>query len=159
MTFRIRRVVTGHDETGKAVVTFDSVPQSIGPMRPGVTGCVAWTTDKTPADLLGDEDMGLRPVATAHAGGTVFRIVEYQPGAAPRNHRTASIDYGVVMSGEIDMVLDDGVTVHLRAGDVLVQRGTIHNWVNRGSGPCVIAFVLIDATLPTFGGKRLAPGG
>jgi quercetin dioxygenase-like cupin family protein len=159
MAFELRRVVTGHDRNGKAVVAFDSIPGNIGPMRPGVTACVAWTTDCLPADLGGDEDMGLRPVSTAHAGGTVFRVVEYQPGAAPRNHRTASIDYAVVMSGEIDMELDDHVVVHLSAGNVLIQRGTIHNWINRGSVPCVIAFVLIDATLPAFGGKRFGESG
>ena len=62
----------------------------------------------------------------------MFRIVEYRPGVAPRNHRTESLDYAVVLSGEIDMELD-GSVVHLRAGDVLVQRGTVHNWVNRGT--------------------------
>jgi quercetin dioxygenase-like cupin family protein len=159
MTFQFRRVVTGHDKNGKAVVKFDSVPGNFGPMRPGVTACVAWTTNTIPADLGVEEDEGLRPVGTAHAGGTVFRVVEYQPGAAPRVHRTASIDYGVVMSGEIDMELDDGVVVHLKAGDILVQRGTVHNWINRGSVPCVIAFVLIDARLPSFGGKELGTAG
>jgi quercetin dioxygenase-like cupin family protein len=74
----------------------------------------------------------------------VFRVVQYDPGVAPRNHRTESIDYAVVLSGEIDMELD-GSAVHLRAGDVLVQRGTMHNWVNRGTKPCVIAFVLVAA--------------
>jgi quercetin dioxygenase-like cupin family protein len=74
----------------------------------------------------------------------VFRVIEYAPGVAPRNHRTNSIDYAVVLSGEIDMTLDDEM-VHLKAGDVLVQRGTIHDWINRGDKPCVIAFVLIDA--------------
>jgi mannose-6-phosphate isomerase-like protein (cupin superfamily) len=73
---------------------------------------------------------------------------------APRNHRTESIDYAVVMSGEIDMEMDD-TTVHLRAGDVLVQRGTIHNWVNRGTEPCVIAFVLAAAKPVQRGGKAL----
>ena len=77
--------------------------------------------------------------------GTVFRVVEYGPGVAPRVHRTESIDYAVVISGEIDMELDDGVTVHLEQGDTLVQRGTLHNWVNRGDKPCVIAFVLVAA--------------
>ena len=76
------------------------------------------------------------------------------PGVAPRVHRTDSIDYAVVMSGEIDMQLDDS-EVHLQAGDVLVQRGTIHNWVNRGDEPCVIAFVLIDAKPVTAGGRTL----
>ena len=81
-------------------------------------------------------------------------MVEFAPGVAPRVHRTDSIDYAAVMSGEIDMELDDSV-VHLKAGDVLVQRGTIHNWVNRGTQPCVIAFVLIDAKSVEAGGKTL----
>jgi mannose-6-phosphate isomerase-like protein (cupin superfamily) len=70
------------------------------------------------------------------------------------NHRTDSIDYGTVLSGEIDMELD-GSSVHLKAGDVLVQRGTIHNWVNKGQVPCVIAFVLVAAKPVTAGGKVL----
>jgi quercetin dioxygenase-like cupin family protein len=88
----------------------------------------------------------------------VFRVVEFAPGVAPRVHRTDSVDYAVVMSGEIDMELDDSV-VHLKAGDVLVQRGTIHNWVNRGSAPCVIAFCLVDAKPVTAGGQTLHAAG
>jgi mannose-6-phosphate isomerase-like protein (cupin superfamily) len=88
----------------------------------------------------------------------VFRIVSFGPGVAPRNHRTDSIDYAVVMSGEIDMDLD-GTIVHLEAGDVLVQRGTIHNWINKGSEPCVIAFVLISAKSASAGGKLLPAQG
>ena len=84
-------------------------------------------------------------IRTTITGGSVFRVVEFGPGVAPRNHRTDSIDYAVVMSGEIDMEMDDTV-VHLKAGDVLVQRGTIHNWVNNGTEPCVIAFSLIAST-------------
>ena len=76
----------------------------------------------------------------------------------PRNHRTDSIDYAVVLSGEIDMELDDQV-VSLRAGDVLVQRGTIHNWVNRGTVPCVVAFVLIDAKPVEHDGQPLPAHG
>lgn len=72
----------------------------------------------------------------------------------PRNHRTDSIDYIVVMSGEIDMELD-GASVHLKAGDVMVQRGTIHNWVNRGTQPCVLAVVLVDAKPVEADGKVL----
>lgn len=86
--------------------------------------------------------------------GTVFRVCEFAPGVAPRNHSTDSIDYAVVMSGEIDMELDDSA-VHLKAGDVLVQRGTIHNWVNSGTQPCVIAFILIDAKPVEVSGKVL----
>jgi mannose-6-phosphate isomerase-like protein (cupin superfamily) len=88
----------------------------------------------------------------------VFRIVEYGPGVAARNHRTDSIDYAVVMAGEIDMDID-GATVHLRQGDVLVQRGTIHNWNNRGTVPCVIAFVLIAAAPVERAGRVLTATG
>jgi quercetin dioxygenase-like cupin family protein len=84
----------------------------------------------------------------------VFRVVRYEPGVSPRNHRTDSIDYAVVMSGEIDMDLD-GTVVHLKAGDVLVQRGTIHNWINKGKEPCIIAFTLVGAKPVTAGGKTL----
>ena len=82
------------------------------------------------------------------------RIVEFGPGVSPRNHRTDSIDYAVVMSGEIDMQLDDS-EIHLKAGDVLVQRGTIHNWINRGTKPCRIAFILVAAKPVSVGGKTL----
>jgi quercetin dioxygenase-like cupin family protein len=119
---KIRRVVTGHDLRGRAVVDIDETCGNVISRRAGHRSCVAWEQP-----------------------GTVFRIVEYQPGVAPRVHRTSTIDYAAVLSGEIDLELDDGVTAHLRCGDVLVQRGTIHNWVNRGSEPCVIAFVLVDA--------------
>jgi quercetin dioxygenase-like cupin family protein len=105
-------------------------------------------------DNDGNADEGLRRTGTTLANGTVFRILELAPGNSPRNHRTDSIDYAVVMKGEIDMELDD-TSVHLKAGDVLVQRGTIHNWVNRGTEPCVIAFVLIAANSATAGGKVL----
>ena len=84
-----------------------------------------------------------------------FRVVEFSPGVSPRVHRTDSIDYAVVISGEIDMELEKGNEVHLRAGDVLVQRGTVHNWINRGTAPCVIAFALIDAKPVAAGGKEL----
>jgi len=84
----------------------------------------------------------------------VFRVVSFGPGVSPRNHRTDSIDYAVVISGEIDMELDIG-SVHLTAGDVLVQRGTIHNWVNKSKEPCVIAFSLIAAKPAEAGGKML----
>jgi mannose-6-phosphate isomerase-like protein (cupin superfamily) len=71
-------------------------------------------------------------------------VIEYLPGVTPRNHRTDSIDYAVVISGKIDMEMDDTI-VHLKAGDVLVQRATIRNWVNNGTVRCVIAFVLISS--------------
>jgi mannose-6-phosphate isomerase-like protein (cupin superfamily) len=121
MTLQIRRVVTAHDAKGRAVVSADEVCSGVSG-RPGHERC----------DLFKSSD------------GTVFRCVEYQPGVAPRNHRTETVDYAIVVSGEIEMDLD-GTTVRLRQGDTLVQRNTIHNWINRGQVPCVIAFVLVPA--------------
>ncbi len=154
MALHVRRVVTGHDANGRAVVKIDEVSKNLVSSRPGQSACVVWTTESFPVDNTGDADEGLRQVGTTLHNGTVFRVVEFGPGVTPRNHRTDSIDYGVVVSGELDMELEDTV-VHLKAGDVLVQRGTIHNWVNRGTWPCVIAFVLIDAKPVEVDGKLL----
>ena len=154
MALQFRRVVTGHDASGRAVVKIDEVAKNLVSSRPGATACVVWTTEGFPVDNIGEEDAGLRKTGTTLDNGTVFRILELMPGVTPRNHRTDSIDYAVVMSGEVDMELDH-TTVHLKAGDVLVQRGTIHNWVNRGTEPCVIAFVLIAAKPVTVGDKVL----
>jgi mannose-6-phosphate isomerase-like protein (cupin superfamily) len=132
-----------------------------------------WVEDTTPADNTDAGDKGDRQTGVAPpVGGSVFRVVEFKPvGAAgpqasneamkaelglaagdaparhPFMHRTASVDYAVILSGEIDMLLDDG-EVRLKAGDVVVQRGTNHAWVNRSGAPCRIAFVLIDAKNP-----------
>jgi quercetin dioxygenase-like cupin family protein len=154
MGFQVRRVVTGHDANGRAVVKIDEVSKNVASNRPGATAYVIWTTESFPVNNAGDGDEALRKVGTTLKNGTVFRVIEFAPGVAPRNHRTDSIDYAVVLSGEIDMEMEDSV-VHLKAGDVLVQRGTIHNWVNRGTQPCVIAFVLIDATPVEVDGRVL----
>ena len=158
MALQLRRVVTGHDVNGRAVVKIDEISKNLVSSRPAQSACVVWTTESFPVDNTADIDEGLRQVGTTFKNGTVFRVVEFGPGVAPRNHRTDSVDYAVVMSGEIDMELD-GTVVHLKAGDVLVQRGTIHNWVNRGTEPCVMAFVLIDAKPVEVGGKMLRAEG
>jgi quercetin dioxygenase-like cupin family protein len=154
MTLKVRRVVTGHDRNGRAVVQIDDIPDRAVSMRSGHSGAVIWTTEGFPVDNSGDGDASMRPVATSEDNGSVFRVVRYEPGVAPRMHRTHSIDYAVVISGEIDMQLD-GSEVRLQAGDVLVQRGTVHNWVNRGTEPCLIAFALIGAKPVSAGGKVL----
>jgi quercetin dioxygenase-like cupin family protein len=154
MALHVRRVITGHDGKGRAIVKIDEVSRNIASTRPGATACVIWSTEGFPINTDGQADEGLRKVGTTLKTGTIFRIIEFAPGVAPRNHRTDSIDYIVVMSGEIDMELDDS-TVHLKAGDVMVQRGTIHNWVNRGTQPCVLAVVLVDAKSVEAGGKVL----
>jgi quercetin dioxygenase-like cupin family protein len=150
----IRRVVTGHDDEGRAIVRIDEICRNVISRRPQHQSCLIWSTGSFPADNSDDADGGAREAGTTLPNGTVFRIVEYQPGVTPRNHRTESIDYAVVLSGEIDLQLD-GTEVSLRAGDVLVQRGTLHNWVNRGTQPCVIAFVLVAAKPLERGGKQL----
>lgn len=169
----IRRVVTGHDGEGKAVVIIDGDAPNVRERElMGVTSTQIWRTFETPADMTGGEDVAVGEVPLQPPpGGSVCRVVEFAPNAGdlshidgekarqeigahpvetpegkavhPFMHRTASIDYAVVISGEIDMLMDDS-EVHFKAGDVLVQRGTNHAWVNRGSEPCRIAFILID---------------
>jgi quercetin dioxygenase-like cupin family protein len=152
---KIRRVVTGHDAAGKAVVKIDDIATNASSRRPGSTSVLLWSTDSFPTVNEGDEDFGARKLGTTVENGTVFRVVRYEPGVTPRRHRTDSVDYAVVISGEIDMELDDGVTVSLKPGDTLVQRGTVHNWVNRGNEPALVAFVLVHAKPVTAGGKIL----
>jgi mannose-6-phosphate isomerase-like protein (cupin superfamily) len=161
-----RRVVTGHKD-GKAVVLFDGpAPNRKVRQATGLVSTLVWVTDESPAEISGGTDRSLREIGVPPpARGSVFRVVEFPPerkemsrdavlkemGLSQQSeskhagmHRTRSIDYAVVMEGEIDMVLDDS-EVHLVAGDVLVQQGTNHAWMNRGNRPCRIAFVLIDA--------------
>ena len=154
MALKVRRVITGHDANGRALVKIDEVSTNLSSGRPGATACNIWTTEGFPANNDGAVDEGLRKVGTTLSNGTIFRVIEFAPGLAPRNHRTDSIDYIVVMAGEIDMELD-GAVVRLKAGDVMVQRGTIHNWVNRGTEPCVLAVILIAAKPVEAGGKVL----
>ena len=171
----IRRVVTGKDTTGKAIAMIDGPAPGVHQRaETGIGTTLLWVTDSVPADLSSNEDAGTRRVGIPPPpGGTIFRVVEFAPerqitadyetrlkiiqgmGLAPEGpsrdrprdpamHRTRSIDYAVVLSGEIDMLLDDS-EVHVKAGDVVVQRGTNHAWVNRGDAPCQVAFILVDA--------------
>jgi naringenin degradation protein FdeH len=170
---RHRRIVTGHDAQGRAVVLFDGEsPHSFFLEKAGGLQLTEiWETRSSPADNSGardaaDHERRIEPVD----GGSVFRIIEYPPDSVrlktldpegffrgmgaraadaaarrhPGMHRTDTVDYCVVLSGEIWAVLDEG-EVLLRAGDCLVQRGTNHAWSNRSDEPCVIAFVLIAA--------------
>jgi len=155
MKLQMRRVVTGHNKDGKAIVQIDEPVKNVVSSRPGVSSCVVWSTKGFPVDNDGNTDPTTGTFKTTVENGTVFRVVRYEPGVVPRNHRTDSIDYAVVVSGEIDMELDDSVVVKLKAGDALVQRGTIHNWVNRGKEDCVIAFILIAGKPVSAGGKTL----
>jgi len=158
MSLNIRRVVTGHDKEGRAKVLIDETVKNAISTRSGANSSVIWSSEGFPVDNDGDNDPSGRPIATTLDNGTVFRVISFGPGVAPRHHRTDSIDYAVVMAGAIDMELDIGV-VHLKAGDVLVQRGTVHNWINNGTAPCIIAFTLVAAKPVTVGGKTLPAHG
>jgi len=169
----MRRVVTGHDANGRAVVLFDgeSPHRFVLEKAGGLKLTEIWETRSSPADNSGSNDAAdhehrIEPVG----GGSVFRVIEYPPDSVrlktldpdrffhsmgaqaadaatrrhPGMHKTDTIDYCVVLSGEIWAVFDSG-EVLLRAGDVLVQRGTSHAWSNRTEKPCAIAFVLIAA--------------
>ena len=107
MTLTVRRVVTGHDKNGHAIVAIDETAKNVTQGRPGAHAAVIWTSEGFPVDNGGDADTSGRKVGTTLDNGTVFRVVSFGPGVTPRNHRTDSIDYAVVMSGEIDMELDD----------------------------------------------------
>src|SRR5919202_1802396 len=109
MSLRVRRVVTGHDENGRAVVKIDEIAKNVISNRPGASSCVVWSTDTWPVSNEGDADPSGRSIGTTLPNGTVFRVVRYEPGVSPRRHRTDSIDYAVVISGEIEMELDDEV--------------------------------------------------
>ena len=140
------RIVTGHDEGGKAILLYNGPAQDSQMRFNGPRTTLFWGTDSLPATNAGDEDIALRADEVAPPpNGSWFRIVDYPPGFPGRRHKTDTIDYAICMSGEINMELDDGIMVHVRAGDVLVQRGTVHSWINKGDETCRIAFILIDA--------------
>jgi len=118
----VRRVVTDHDKSGRAVVAIDEVLRKATASRPGHERLDLWKGDD----------------------GVAFRLVRYEPGVAPRNHRTETVDYAIVLSGEIYALMDEGETL-MKAGDCLVQRGTNHAWANRSDAPCLVAFILVNA--------------
>jgi len=169
----VRRVVTGHDAQGRSIIVIDETAPNVQ-VRAGIgtSSTQLWRTETTPADVsvTADPVTGTIPI-TPPKTGSVFRIVEYPPdtqrlrsgvtneqalkelgahgtaqGATrhPGMHRTDSIDYAIVLSGEIDLLMDEG-EVHLKPGDVVVQQATLHAWANRGTEPCRIAFILIGA--------------
>jgi Cupin domain len=174
-----RRIVTGHDAQGKAIAVFDGPLQAKQRTAGGNGMTLLWVTGEFPLDASASTDRAQTPVGVPPApNGTVFRIVDFAPippnaphvdhhqvlvamGIDPatqgytrhdNTHRTKTVDYAIVLDGEIDMLLDD-TEVHVKAGDVMVQQGTNHAWVNNGTKPCRIAFVLIDAQTPAAWAK------
>lgn len=148
-TGMLRRIVTGHDAQGRSVF------RSIDELRPQVISsgdaafATIWSTAEVPADLNDETDGGHRDVGLTLDGGSVIRVVDMLPGGASPMHRTNSIDYGIVVTGRVELELDDGVVETCRAGDVIVQRGTIHRWRNPSDTfACRIVFVLIEGAGP-----------
>ncbi|MDB5411507.1 MAG: hypothetical protein JWL84_6419 [Rhodospirillales bacterium] len=155
----VRRVVTGHDREGRAIVVRDAVVGANERDNGQVRFVKIWTTDRSPADNMDERDAALRESGLTVSGGSVLRVTDVAPGHRSPMHRTSSVDYGIVLQGEIDLELDDGSVTRVRAGEIVVQRGTIHAWVNNTSEWCRIAFVLIDAAPVMVAGKTLEPTG
>jgi hypothetical protein len=182
MIWRVRRVLTGHDAEGKSMFLADGLAPNIKEMAsmPGLALTDLWETKGAPARNDGGADNADRPVRLEPPrNGTILRIVEFPPDSQWRNradartafdsigaghapdrhsadpmmHKTATVDYIIVLRGEIHAIMDKGETL-LRAGDILVQRGTNHSWSVRGSEPCIIAAVLVNAA--PLGAKRPA---
>jgi quercetin dioxygenase-like cupin family protein len=144
----IRRIVTGHDADRVAKALIDAPATNAKYPSPGIVSTLIWSTDEAPAKIpvgTGIEDLGARILGTAPpAKGTRFAVIDFPPGNKPHMHRTETVDYVIVLEGEIEMDMDDS-TVRMKAGDIMVQRGTNHAWANRSAARARVAFVLIDA--------------
>ena len=147
MTVDFRRIVTAHDHSGVSVIKSDD-RLTPAPIAGGDANFrLVWTTPTVPADNNDDSDGSVRQAGLTLNGGSVIRIVDMLPGKASPMHRSFSIDYGIVLRGELELELDGGEVVALGAGDIVVQRGTNHLWRNPSSeAVCRIVFVLIEAT-------------
>ena len=183
MIWRVRRVLTGHDAQGRSRFIGDAEATNVKEMAsmPGLALTDLWETDGAPASNAGERDAAARPVRLEPPrNGTLLRIVEFPPDSAwrgsadgkaafrsigaghaqdaassdPMMHRTSTVDYIIVLRGEIHAILETGEKL-LRAGDILVQRGTNHSWSVRGNEPCIVAAVLVNAR-PVGGSKRKA---
>lgn len=141
-----RRVVTAHDAGGKPVIWIDGNATNHKFPSDKISSTLMWSSESTPTHICGVEDEGERILGSAPpAHGSRFTMMEFQPGNAAHLHRTDTVDYVICVAGEIDMFLDDTQFITLRAGDVLIQRGTYHAWANRSDKPCRLAVVLLDA--------------
>lgn len=151
-----RRIVTTHDEKGVSIVRSDDALLTVPIDSGDAAFCLVWATPAVPADLNTNSDGELAAGKTLQ-GGSVIRIVDMLPGRASPMHRSWSIDYGIVLSGQLELELDGGEVVGLKPGDVVVQRATNHLWRNPSPDTvCRIVFVLIEA-LPIEAGGHILP--
>jgi quercetin dioxygenase-like cupin family protein len=151
----VQRVVTGHNQNGRAI--FNS--EDVAPTRMVPSGDAAflliWTTETVPADNNDETDGRLRDAGLTLNQGSVIRIVDMLPGKESPMHRTNSIDYGIVLKGEIELELDDGAKRTVHEGGIIIQRGTNHLWRNTTDKPTRIAFILIEAPAYVHNGQPL----
>jgi quercetin dioxygenase-like cupin family protein len=152
----VQRVVTGHDAQGRALFkSEDATPTQMIPSGDAAF-LLIWTTPTVPADNNDETDGRLRDAGLTLDQGSVIRVVDMLPGKQSPMHRTNSMDYGIVLEGEIELELDDGARRTVRQGGIVIQRGTNHLWRNTTDRPCRIAFVLIEASAYCVNGQALA---
>jgi len=152
----IRRVVTGHDKNGSAVFVSDNKYETVVIPSGDAAMTTIWTTATVPADVNDETDGRERNAGTTLKGGSVIRVVDMLPGASSPMHRTNSIDYGIIISGTIELELDNNEFKTLQPGDIIVQRGTIHKWRNPSAETiCRIVFVLTEAKPFELNGEAL----
>lgn len=152
----VRRVVTGHDAAGKAVVISDASFPGVPNPKGTAQFTLVWTSASAPADNDDPTDGRARDVDLTLPGGSVIRVVDMLPLTTAPMHRTSSLDYGIVVSGAIELLLDDGSATLVEPGGIIVQRGTNHSWRNSSADTTArVVFVLIDAAPATVGGVPL----
>jgi quercetin dioxygenase-like cupin family protein len=152
----VQRVVTGHDANGRAVFKSEDVsPTKLIPSG-DASFLLIWTTEMVPADNNDETDGRLRDAGLTLNQGSVIRIVDMLPGKESPMHRTNSIDYGIILKGEIELELEDGAKRTVREGGIIIQRGTNHLWRNVTNEPTRIAFILIEAPAYMHNGQPLA---
>ena len=154
-----RRVVTGHDERGVSVFAADGPVPVVRTAPDGALFCEIWATSAMPAPVAAAEpDPTLTALSVPPApNGTKSRVNVFPPGAISPMHRTQSVDYGIVLDGEVVLVLDESEAT-LRPGDVVVQRGTNHRWENRADATARMAFILVDGAFTADLVERLGAG-
>lgn len=152
----VRRVVTGHDDAGRAVIRSDERFPTEDIHLGGAAFVLIWMAPDLPVDNNDEVDGRGRDAGLTLKGGSVIRVVDMHPGGASPMHRTNSLDYGIVLSGKLELELDDGAKTLLGPGDIVVQRGTIHLWRNPSPDePCRIVFVLTEARAAEINGEPL----
>ena len=156
MSDKIRRIVTGHATDGTAVFTDDESFETVVIPSGDAAFRTIWTTLNVPADLNDETDGARRDAGLTLKGGSVIRIVDMLPNRSSPMHRSSSIDYGIIISGTIELELDNQVFKTLGQGDIIVQRGTIHRWRNPSNDEvCRIVFILTEAKPFELNGKAL----